>query len=258
MIPDCENNGGLESIIRLDQILEYEKAVELPESTSAALQSWQARNGEAFTVIDSQGDNWRARLQECGGARHFVPFEKIPSPAESPVWITVFQAIPEKERFELVLQKLTELGVCRIVPMETARSISRDERDAGQKKSHRWPDVLLKAARQCRRAMVPELTPVASWDAAINEASGSENRMMLYEGDAAWTMNELLHRQTPGNVALLIGPEGGFTEQEAEQAYARGIVPVSLGPRILRTETAAIAAAAAVQYAVGDLATGKR
>jgi 16S rRNA (uracil1498-N3)-methyltransferase len=258
LIPDCDNDGGLKSIFKLNQTLDYEKAVELPECTSAALQSWQARIGEAFTVIDSQGDNWRARLSDRDGIHYFIPFEKLPGPVESPVWITVFQAIPEKERFELVLQKLTELGVCRIVPMETARSITRDQRDAGQKKSHRWPEVLLKAARQCRRAMVPELAPVAGWEDTLSEASRVDSRMLLYEGNASWSLNELLYRQTPDSIALLIGPEGGFTEQEAEQAHGRGIVPVSLGPRILRTETAAIAAAAAVQYAVGDLATGKR
>ena len=254
MTRNCVNNAGLQSIITLDQVLDYEKAVELPGSTSTALLSWQVRNGEVLTIIDGQGDHWRVRLD----GSHLVPFEKLPAPTESPVRVTVFQALPEKERFELVLQKLTELGVFRIVPIETERSTTCADRDAGQKKSHRWPDVLLRAARQCRRAMVPELAPVTSWDNALAEAVQSECRMMLFEGETFWSLSELLYQQQPDNVALLIGPEGGFTEVEAEQAQALGIVPVRLGPRLMRTETAAIAALTAVQYVVGDLASGKR
>jgi len=254
LIPSCVNNAGLQSIVSLDQVLEYEKAVELPESTSAALLSWQARSGDVLTVVDRQGDHWRVRLD----GQLLVPFEQLVAPTESPVRVTVFQALPEKERFELVLQKLTELGVFRIVPMETTRSTTCADRDAGQKKSHRWPDVLLRAARQCRRAMVPELAPVTGWAEALAQAAQSECRLLLYEGESWWSLSELLHQQQPDSVALLVGPEGGFTETEAAQAQAAGIVPVKLGPRLMRTETAAIAALTAVQYAVGDLATGKR
>ncbi len=164
MTLDCVNDGGLATLINLDEILEHEKAVELPLSASAALQPWQLRPGDIFTVIDRQGDCWRVRLETVATeAGRGVPFEKLQRPVESRVDIALYQALPEKERFELVLQKATEIGVHRVVPMLTARSTTQQQRDAGQKKSHRWPDVLLNAAKQCRRAMLPELTTVADW-----------------------------------------------------------------------------------------------
>ncbi len=254
---DCVNDGGPETIISVDEVLAYETAVELPLSASAAVRSWQLRPGDIFTVVDRQGDYWRARLADGPGQTgRAVPFEQLSQPTESRVSISLYQALPDKERFELVLQKATELGVARISPILTGKSSTRQARDAGQKKSHRWPDVLLKAARQCRRAMIPELTAVSGWQDALRAAAGCEVKMLLYEGRAAWTMNEMLARQKPASVALFIGPEGGFTDQEVAEAREQGIVPVCLGPRMLRTETAAIAAVTAVQFAVGDFSSG--
>lgn len=251
---DCVNNGGLKTIISVSDILEYETAVELPLGSSAAVASWQVRQGDIMTVIDRQGDNWRVRLDACrDGTWSVVPFEKLRRPVESVIETTVYQALPDKERFELIMQKLTELGACRIVPMTTRYSSTREKRDAVQRKSHRWPDVLRRAAKQCRRAMIPELTEVSTYAAALEDASRHELSVILYEGDAPWSLDELLYKVRPRRVALMVGPEGGFDPEEIGQAQELGVLPASLGPRILRTETAAIAALTAVQYAVGDL-----
>jgi 16S rRNA (uracil1498-N3)-methyltransferase len=182
-----------------------------------------------------------------------LPFHRFNRPVESPVAIEVYQALPQKERFELVLQKLTEIGVTRIVPYTSSRSTTPEERDAGQKKSHRWPEVILRAARQCRRAMLPELSPVLDWDGALSEARHADLKLMLFEGEAQLTLREALKGVNANRIALLVGPEGGFTEGEVEDARTLGFLPVSLGPRILRTESAAIVGAALLQYALGDL-----
>lgn len=249
----CVNRGGVESLLRVVGRVALEREIPLTEGLTTALDCWRARPGEIFTLVDGAGDFHRARLHDDEGRRVLIPFQKFSVPPESPVEIVVYQALPEKERFELVLQKLTEIGVRRIVPYVSQRSATLDERDAAQKKSHRWPEVLRRAAYQCRRGMLPELAPVLDWSEVLAECAESELRLMFYEGAAGWTLKEALRGQRPERIALLVGPEGGFTPEEAAQAQGAGILPVSLGGRILRTETAAIVGAALVQYALGDL-----
>jgi 16S rRNA (uracil1498-N3)-methyltransferase len=254
LTPACVNKGGPASLIRLGSVPRLEAETLLPPQAVAALSLWESRPGDVVTVIDPQQNCYRARIVEFGSERAVaVPFHQFPGPVESMVSIEVYQALPEKERFELILQKLTEIGVSRIVPYISTRSTTLEERDAGQKKSHRWPDVILRAAKQCRRGMIPELFAVASWDEATYRAAGADLKLMLCESGASWSMGEALRGENPGRVALLIGPEGGFDSAEVEDAWKMGFLPVSLGPRILRTESAAIVGAAIVQYELGDI-----
>jgi 16S rRNA (uracil1498-N3)-methyltransferase len=250
----CVNNGGPASLVRLDRIPQLEAETPLPPAAQAALACWQARPGEVLTVIDPATTAYRARITSIDpAAASCVPFQRLPGPVESPLRIEVYQSLPVKERFELVLQKLTELGVARMVPLESRHSATLDDRDARQKKSHRWPAVISKASRQCRRAMLPELMPVHTFAEALVCAAAAELKLMLYEGQVLWSFTEGVGSFRPQSVALLVGPEGGFSSAEVEQAQAVGFMPVSLGPRILRTETAAIVAAALLQSYLGDL-----
>jgi 16S rRNA (uracil1498-N3)-methyltransferase len=238
----------------LSEIVQLERQTPLSAAAVAALGCWEPRLGGIYTLVDSRQNWFRGRLVQYDSQGAVVlPFAKFICAPESRLELVVFQALPEKERFELVLQKLTEVGVCRIVPYTSQRSVTLEERDAGQKKSHRWPEVLLRAAKQCRRGMIPELAPVLEWSQMLQEVATADLRLMLYEGETYWTLKEAMHRQSPGKVALVVGPEGGFTEEEAALAQAAGVLPVSLGGRILRTETAAILGAAMVQFALGDL-----
>lgn len=253
MIPECVNSGGPASIVRLPTVPRLESPQPLPETARPALTAWRARPGAILTVVDPEQGFYRARLVADVEEWSLVPFQRLARPTESRVALEFHHALPEKERFELVLQKLTELGAARIVPLTSRRSATLAERDAGQRKSHRWPEVVLRAARQCRRAMLPELSPVIDWNAALYCAAKADLKLMLYEGEGTWGLDEALAGQRPERVALLVGPEGGFAPEEVEEARGLGFLPVSFGPRILRTETAAIAAAAVLQYALGDL-----
>ena len=250
----CVNRGGRASIIRVSGTVELERELSLSLEGVTALACWEPRIGEVFTLVGDGPIFYRARLATLGSRQAVVvPFERFTLAPESPLEIVVYQALPEKERFELVLQKLTEVGVNRIVPYVSRRSVTLEERDAGQKKSHRWPDVLLRAAKQCRRGMIPALAPVLGWEEMLQEVAAADLRLMLYEGETYWSLKEAMDRQNPGRVALLVGPEGGFEADEAARAQAAGVLPVSLGGRILRTETAAILGAAMIQFALGDL-----
>lgn len=219
------------------------------------LQIWRARVGEILIVSDPEETFYKARITglDANGAS-LVPFA-VCHPSESALQIEVYQAIPDKERFELVLQKLTEIGVARIVPYTSQRSSTLEERDAKQKKSHRWPEVTWRAARQSRRAQLPELWAPLEWEECLQVAADAELSLLLYEGEGRWPLREALKDFRGQTLSLMIGPEGGFSDAEVEQARNLGILPVGMGPRILRTETAAIIGAAAVQYELGDLGT---
>jgi 16S rRNA (uracil1498-N3)-methyltransferase len=231
-----------------------ETGVAATPATLAALSDWKGRPGEIFSVVGPEGDWYRARLQEFSQiAALFVPFTRINYSCESELSLTVCQALPDKERFELVLEKLTELGVNRLVPFQSERSVTINERDARQKKSHRWPDLVVKAAKQCRRGMLPELFPVLDWGQALYLAAQADLKLLLYEGETNWQLGDLLSGLPPASVSLMIGPEGGFSKAEIESVRSLGILPVSLGPRILRTETAALTAATILQHRLGDL-----
>jgi len=248
------NNGGPASLVRLELVPQLEVEIPLPQTALFALACWQARPGEVLSVVDPDMTAYRARITRIDPAgAACVPFQRLPGPVESPLRIEVYQSLPDRERFELVLQKLTELGVARMVPLESGHSTTLEELDARQKKSHRWPEVISKASRQCRRAMLPELMPVHTFTEALDRAAPTELKLMLYEGDVLWSFTEGFGSFRPQSVALLVGPEGGFSSTEVEEAQARGFLPVSLGPRILRTETAAIVAAALLQSYLGDL-----
>jgi 16S rRNA (uracil1498-N3)-methyltransferase len=230
-----------------------EQETALAAGSREVLRLWDARPGEILTAVDPERGCHRLRLTAVDEPVRGVAIERLPRPVESRLAIEVYQALPEKERFELVLQKLTELGVARIVPVETQRSTTQAQRDAGQAKSHRWPEVVLRAAKQCRRAMLPELCATASLAQALDLAGAAELKLLLYEGEPVWTLAEAVGRLRPERGALLVGPEGGFAADEGALAGAAGFLPVGLGPRILRTETAAIAGAALLQGLLGDL-----
>jgi 16S rRNA (uracil1498-N3)-methyltransferase len=251
--PSCVNGGGVDSILTLSRVPVCEQQITFAAASLPALKTWMARPGEILTALDPQGGYWRVRLVEIGDVARGVPLARLEQPAESPLAIEVFQALPEKERFELVLQKLTELGVTRIVPVESQRSMTLAERDAVQAKSHRWPDVILRAAKQCRRAMIPMLHDTTSFADALILAGKAQAKLMLYEGEVEMTLSSVLGSVRPEQVALLVGPEGGFSPDEVAAAAAAGFLPISLGPRILRTETAAIVGTALLQGLLGDL-----
>ena len=249
----CINSAGPGSRIQLHHVPKLEQEVVLGREAVAALHCWQGRVGEIFTVTDPQLTEYRARIVAINSdSVTLLPFSQVAA-TESLLRIDLLQALPEKERFELVLQKATEIGVARIIPYLSTHSSTVDERDAGQKKSHRWPDVLLRAARQCRRAEIPELSPVVSWGEALEQCATAELSLICYEGEGTWPLAEAVKGFNCQRVALMVGPEGGYTGEEIEQARSRGILPISLGPRVLRTESAAILAAGIIQFAIGDL-----
>ncbi len=215
----------------------------------------RARPGELVTLTGEGGGEFRGRILSINPREAWVfVFKSLVPPTESPAKIVLLQALPDKERMELIIQKATELGVYSIVPFKSRRSISLEERERKQPKAHRWQSVAIKAAKQSRRGRIPLLEPYCDFSEALGYAEGSDLKVILWErGNKNPLRDVLSSKGNYGEVTLMVGPEGGFDPEEVQRAQGKGFIPITLGRRILRTETAAIVLVGIVQYELGDL-----
>jgi 16S rRNA (uracil1498-N3)-methyltransferase len=228
------------------------KEIALEGELFSPLGKRQPYQGEIITVQDAAGTAFRGRIVELKAdqARVFI-FEQMRGQLEPPFDLFLLQALPEKERMELIIQKATELGVSRICPFKSRHSISLQEREAGQPKAHRWQQIALKAAKQCRRASVPVVLPYCSFAQALEQARSLELKIVLWEKEEQSLASLIRGMPSPKEIAVMVGPEGGWAEEEVQQARAAGFAAAGFGGRVLRTETAAIAACAIIQYEWG-------
>ncbi len=204
--------------------------------------------GAQIVLLDNRGDEFLTQIDhiERKSARATV-LSQQPCRAEPSLHMTLYQCSLKADKFEWVLQKCTELGVSRFVPVISERSIVRPAA-ALQGKYERWQAIVREAAEQCGRGKIPELAQPLSFAAAVKDAQGAkllawEEGRLEIERLGHWVRTSLPISQS---LDLLIGPEGGLTQSEAESAQSAGWQIVSLGPRVLRAETAAIAAVALV------------
>jgi 16S rRNA (uracil1498-N3)-methyltransferase len=213
------------------------------------------RVGDSLTVFDGNGGEYDARIDEFSKETVQVTVaEHRLIERESPMPITLAQGISRGERMDLVIQKATELGVARIVPLITERCVVKLDAKQAEAKLRHWRAITIAACEQCGRNRLPEVEPVAKFHDYLRTAASTppvtEHRLLLSPiGEAR--IRDLSATSTA--VSVLIGPEGGLTEIEHESALKSGFMGVRLGPRVLRTETAALAALTAIQQHLGDL-----
>ncbi len=167
--------------------------------------------------------------------------------------LSLIQALAKGEKLDLVVQKATELGVTRILPVTSARSIPQLEAMRAIGRRARWQKIAREAARQCGRTDVPTIEVVTPLATAMHAVSKDAFRLILWEGARGTKLGDLLPSARPPEMVVAVGPEGGFTPGEVEAAKAAGFVPGGLGPRVLRTETAALAILAILQFRLGDM-----
>ncbi len=215
----------------------------------------QTRPGELITLRGKGGGEFRGKVLSINPHEAWVlVFKSLVPPTEPPMKIILLQALPDKERMELIIQKTTELGVHSIVPFKSKRSVSLEEREGKQPKAHRWQSIAMNAAKQSRRAGVPLLEPYCDFSGALEYAEGSDLKVILWEkGNKKPLRDALRSKGNYGEVTLMVGPEGGFEAEEVRRAEERGFIPITLGRRIMRTETAAIVLVGILQYELGDL-----
>jgi 16S rRNA (uracil1498-N3)-methyltransferase len=227
--------------------------IELGPALVRGLRFRQINPKEAFTLVDETGSFFRASLIALGdvGGEALV-YEIMASSPESPVHITLLCAVLARQRMLGVVQKATELGVVRVVPVLSERSVPREQ--LAHEKAHAWHGQALRAARQCRRASVPEIRSATPFAAALEDASfrGAHRRIYLDDRASAGAI-QTDTPQPATRLALAVGPEGGWSDVERKLLKEHGAYALRFGGRILRAETAVLVGITLLQHAYGGL-----
>jgi 16S rRNA (uracil1498-N3)-methyltransferase len=215
------------------------------------------KSGDHVIVLDNTGCEYTVVLTKVG--RQDVVGEVVSRQqvqAEPRTQITLYQSLLAREKFEWVLQKCTEVGVTKFVPMITGRSIVRRTDAITSRKLSRWRDIITEAAEQSGRGQIPQLDAPVNFVDAVCRLGDFDHCLIGTLGAAGSSVRDILRTgdTEPATVALFIGPEGGFTDDEIADACSKGATAFSLGKRILRTETAAVVASAVILYELGELA----
>ncbi len=217
-----------------------------PEKSRYLLSVLRCKKGHAVTVIDGKGSAYTAEIISIVNKDVFIDITgDLPLNAELPVRLTLCQGLLKGEKMELVIQKATELGVAEIVPLVTERSIVKETR-----KVKRWHAIAEEAAEQCGRAVVPLVRDPEKLNDIVDREK--MNGLLFWEGGGQAISEAMGVIDMKRAFHIFIGPEGGFTPDEVRKAEGQGLVRTTLGKRILRAETAAIAATALVQFLIED------
>ncbi len=210
--------------------------------------------GDQVVVVDPVGQAAVARITQASDTEVFLSMETmLEEEREAPITIRLAQGLPKSDKMDFIVQKAVELGISEIIPMEADTSVVRYDAAKQQNRRERWQKIAAEAAKQCQRTIVPNVAAVQELAKLLAATGGETQIIVLYEGQVPLGLKQVL-RERPGNdYLLIIGPEGGLSSREVQLAQDRGAAIVTMGPRILRTETAALAAIAAVMYEHGDL-----
>ncbi len=222
-----------------------------------ALRHREIREKEAFTIVDREGDFFRASLTQMKkSVAAALVYERMTGSTESPADITLLCAVLARQRMLVVVQKATELGVMRIVPVLSEHSVPRE--GLAHEKAHAWPKQALRAARQCRRASLPEVREAIELASILQDDCFTRADLRVYLDDRA-PGRTALDDATPDakrqgrHIVFAVGPEGGWSELERASLETHGALPLRLGGRVLRAETAVFAGLTLLQHAYGDM-----
>ncbi|KGI78631.1 16S rRNA (uracil(1498)-N(3))-methyltransferase [Oleiagrimonas soli] len=238
--------------LHVDLPLQAHTRIALPDSAAEhAVRVLRMRDGDPVTLFNGDGHDYEGALENVGKRNADVALhEATPVANESPLTLTLAQAIARGEKMDWIVQKATELGVTRIVPLHTERSEVRlDERRAEKRLAH-WQAVAISACEQSGRARVPLIEPAQSLTTWLGALQGDAARLALLPEQGKRTRDLTL---TASAALLAVGPEGGWGERDLDALRGAGFQALQLGPRVLRTETAGLTGLAALQTQFGDL-----
>lgn len=212
------------------------------------------KQGEQLTICDGTGMEYLCQIEEfLGGDVILSILERKQASTELPVRLKLYQGLPKKDKMELIIQKAVELGAVEIIPIMTKRCIVKLEDEKKEaKKIERWQAIAESAAKQSGRGIIPKVSHVMSYGEALKKASLEGMSLIPYElAEGMTSLKEAIKKASKENVvSVFIGPEGGFEEAEIEKAKECDVVPVSLGKRILRTETAGFTTLSILMYEI--------
>ena len=209
------------------------------------------RPGEEVMVSDGNNRQYRCRVEDYpDGEAVLAILEAGLVDTELPSRIYLFQGLPKQEKMELIVQKAVELGVCQVIPVQTRRCVVKLDAKKAAKKVQRWQQIAESAAKQAGRGYIPVVSEVMTFQEALAFSETLDIRLIPYElADGMDGTRKILDGIRPGqSVGIFIGPEGGFEKEEVGRAVEEGALPITLGKRILRTETAGIAVLSILMY----------
>lgn len=224
-----------------------------PEESHHLIRVLRLQPGDIIDVFDGLGREYRCCVESVKAPVRARILEALGPRGESPLWVTLIQSLTKADKFDLIVQKATELGVARIIPVISERTEIRWAEEKAQARVARWQKIALEAAKQCRRSRAPEVQPVCALAEALTPFATLSRALRLclseregVDGKAA------LPAQAPSEAIIVVGPEGGWSDADLIAAVHHGFSPVTLGTRILRTETAALVALSILQFRFGD------
>lgn len=206
----------------------------------------RVKQGDTLTFFDGNGKKYMVRYDRSSHCRIIssLPEERLPQAVE----ITLVQGIAKGEKMDQLIRKCTEIGVNRFIPCLCARTVVKLDQESSLKKVERWQKIAQAAAQQSDSIIVPVVDTVLEFPAALRQINKEALKIIPYEEEKSRTIRSVLSASPATKIAIFIGPEGGFSPAEIEQAKEAGAIPVSLGKQILRTETAGLITAAIIKY----------
>lgn len=236
----------------VDFVLSPDSVVELPDNVVRHLNVLRVKNTEEIVLFNGNGKAYPALPEVLEKRRSSVRIlREEATDNESPLNITLVQAVSAAERMDFTLQKSVELGVAEIRPVISERCVVRLSGERAEKRVARWQEIVVSACEQSGRNIVPKVLPLTTYAQALQQLP-QETTKLLMSLYRAQKLSDV--RPQSGKVVFMVGPEGGWTEKEEQQAFDAGFQSVTLGKRVLRTETASLAAIAAMQTLWGDFA----
>jgi 16S rRNA (uracil1498-N3)-methyltransferase len=212
------------------------------------------KEGDEITVFDGLGKELKGTIVEEGLSSVAIRIEHvISSRKDSPLEVTLAQSLLKGEKMDYLIQKATELGVQDIIPFISSRSVPFLEKSKRLRRHHRWEKIAVEASKQCGRTIIPKIEPVQDFSEMLRGAAQNALRLILWEKEGM-KLKEILGRSKERQeFFFVVGPEGGFSQREIEEGKRAGFIPVTLGERILRAETASLCFLSILQYEQGDI-----
>lgn len=210
--------------------------------------------GEELEVCDNDNNEYICEITDIDkNAVTLDILEKIDIKRESDLKVKLYQGLPKGPKMEVILQKLTEVGVDEIILVQTKRSVAKVDDKKEDKKIERWERIIYEAAKQSKRGKIPRLRGILSFKEALEEMENNDFNIIPYEDERTKSIKKAIKGVKINNIGIFVGPEGGFDDTEIQSVENIGGQSVSLGPRILRTETASIVASSIVLYELSDI-----
>ncbi len=210
--------------------------------------------GDRIVIVSPDGSAGVGEIRSIGiDEVTAILVETLLEDKEAPVCVYLAQGLPKSDKMDYIVQKAVELGVKGIYPMEAEHCVVQYDQAKKSKRQERWQKIAIEAAKQCGRGLIPTVEPITGLADILEKFDAETLVIMLYEGETPQGIKDVLIKNKAKSYLLIVGPEGGFSAKEVALCQSRGISIVTLGPRILRTETAALAGVSIVMYETGDL-----